>query len=100
MNKTRHDVWRRARDGARQTLSEIAQARDRRARSGRPAKGKYPERVMRVIARYKRHDVPATTRPAMLHALHRLRTDVMSGASSAELLDEVDDLLFRLRRTS
>ena len=55
---------------------------------------------MRVVARYKRDDVPAMTQPAMLHALHRLRTDVMSGASRAELLDEVDDLLFRLRGTS
>ena len=55
--KAQTENWKRLRQGARETLIAHTQAKMRRQRAGRPPAAKYPQRVLRVVARFKAHTI-------------------------------------------
>ena len=108
--------WQRQRQGARDTLIAHTRAKLRRHPGGRPPAARYPQRVLRVIARFKAHTIaPPLSRRALLTALRDFRVSVEAKKMQAskvarelrsnvvlatepyiEILDDLDDLLFRL----
>lgn len=99
--RAQYKAWLRAKQGAAELLEKRASARSYRRgakQPGRPPAGAWPKRVLAVLKRYRRHDIPAPIgRSHAARLLKDLRSDIAAGRSTRQLLDAMDDALHQLR---
>lgn len=96
----RYAAWARARFGAwRTNAGQLDDEEYENVVKARKA-GRYGTAEERLVRdHYRRHDRPVrkATPDGFRRVLLNLRLEIGSGASSASLLDRIDDELFRLR---